>query len=93
VIVGRSRGRVARKYGVHLRPRAWPYLFVELIAGIAVSIELRSPAPLWARVTGFLGSSTEQPYPAELVERGGVREAVTGRLARRYGRSATATGA
>jgi GT2 family glycosyltransferase len=91
VIVGRSRGRIARKYGVHRRPRAWPYLLLELAAGIALSVELRTGAPLWARVSGFLGASVEQPYPDSLVERG-VGGAVARRLSRRYGRSATATG-
>jgi GT2 family glycosyltransferase len=91
VIVGRSRGRIARKYGVHRRPRAWPYLLLELAAGIALSVELRTGAPLLARLSGFVGASVEHPYPDSFVERG-VGGAVARRLSRRYGRSATATG-
>jgi N-acetylglucosaminyl-diphospho-decaprenol L-rhamnosyltransferase len=92
VIVGRSRGRIARKFGAHRQPRAWPYLLLELAAGAALAIEFRSGAPLWARVAGFLGSSAEHSYPATLVERGDVGGTVVRRLSRRYGRSATATG-
>ena len=91
VIVGRSRGRIARKYGAHRQLRAWPSLIMELAAGAVLSVELRSGAPLRARAAGFLAASAEHPYPAELVERGGARTAVVSRLARRYGRSAAAT--
>ncbi|MEA2429460.1 MAG: hypothetical protein QOF37_3088 [Thermoleophilaceae bacterium] len=93
VIVGRSRGRIARKYGVHRRPRAWPSLLMEVAAGAALSVELRSTAPLRVRAAGFRDASAEHPYPAGLVEHGGARDAVVSRLARRYGRSAAATGA
>jgi hypothetical protein len=88
-IVGRSRGRIARKYGVHRRPHAWPSLLLELAAGVALSAELRSLAPLRARVAGFLAASTECGYPTALVEFGGLREAAARRLSRRYARSAT----
>jgi GT2 family glycosyltransferase len=89
VLVGRSRGRIARKYGVHRHPRAWPSLLLELVAGLVVSFELRSFAPLQARVAGFLAASTECRYPAALVEPTAVSATIARRLSRRYGRSAT----
>jgi GT2 family glycosyltransferase len=91
VLVARSRGRIARKYGAHRRPRAWPALALELAAGAALSAELRSMAPLRARVAGFAAAATERPYPAALVDRG-TRGGIARRLARRYARSAVATG-
>jgi GT2 family glycosyltransferase len=92
-VVARSRGRIARKYGAHRHPRAWPLLALELAAGVALAAELRSPAPLRARLAGFASATTERPYPAELIDRGGARDAIAERLARRYTRSAVPTGA
>jgi GT2 family glycosyltransferase len=90
VAVGRSRGRIARKYAAHRRRAAWPALALELAAGAALGLELRSMAPLTARVAGFATASAELPYPTGLVDRGGARDAIR-RLARRYRAAPTGT--
>jgi len=83
-IVGRSRGRIARKYGVHRRPAAWPLLIVELLAGSALCVELRTLSPLSARVAGFREAASELPYPQGLVDTPSLPSVLGDRLRRRY---------
>lgn len=86
VTVGRSRGRIVRKYGAHRQVRAWPWLALELAAGLLLSIEHRSPAPIRARYQGFRDGERVLPYPGELVDAAADRHAVMARITRRYRR-------
>jgi len=90
-VVGRSRGRVARKYGVHRRRRAWPWLVVEMLAGLGLAVELRSVAPVRERVAGFRGAEECLPYPDEFVDAPPFGRAIRDRLMRRYGTAGAAT--
>ncbi|HVF77397.1 MAG TPA: glycosyltransferase [Solirubrobacteraceae bacterium] len=84
VIAGRSRGRIARRYGVHRHPGAWPWLGLELAAGLLLCAEHRSLAPLRARCAGFREATQISRYPSELIEATSARRAVVERVTRRY---------
>jgi N-acetylglucosaminyl-diphospho-decaprenol L-rhamnosyltransferase len=62
-LVGESRGRILRKYGVARRPGALPWLLMELAGALVAAAELRSPTPLTSRIRGFRACSERAAYP------------------------------
>ena len=83
VAVGRSRGRLLRKYGVLSRPgRAAAVLAIEAAAAARQAARHRSAAPLRARVEGWRRCTDRAEFPPRSLAGIGVLSGISGRLAR-----------
>jgi N-acetylglucosaminyl-diphospho-decaprenol L-rhamnosyltransferase len=88
-LVGESRGRILRKYQVGRRPRALPWLLVELVGALLAAAELRSIAPVASRVRGFRACSERAAYPDDAqIWQPALAGASWKRLRRRFARPA-----
>jgi N-acetylglucosaminyl-diphospho-decaprenol L-rhamnosyltransferase len=88
-LVGESRGRIIRKYGVCAQPRALPWVALELLGALVAAVELRSLEPLSSRVRGYRACDSREPYPSRLqVGRASLVAANWERLRRRFRRAA-----
>ena len=84
-IVGRSRGRMLAKYGVLRRGRALPWLALEVLACVALTLEHRSLAPWRSRLEGYRACEVRHSYPARApMAARSPFATVAARLARRY---------
>lgn len=84
-IVCFSRGRMIAKYGVLRRPRAYPFLALDVLACVAQTIEHRSLLPWRERVRGYRACEPRSAYPADLVSDRSLVAVTRGRFARRFG--------
>jgi N-acetylglucosaminyl-diphospho-decaprenol L-rhamnosyltransferase len=83
VAVGRSRGRLMRKYGVLSRPlRGAAALAVEIGASAALAARHRSLAPARARIDGWRGCEAQAEFPPRSQITIGVLPGLGSRLAR-----------
>lgn len=83
VAVGRSRGRLLRKYGVLARPaRGAAALAVEAAASGWLAARHRSLAPARARIQGWRECAARADFPPRSLTSVGVLEGLAGRRAR-----------